>query len=188
MIFKKCGCYLYISVVSFPLIPHHLPSTCHCLPLCLICRPVSFPWRSCWLSMAIQYQIQRRRPVTWLPVCQTWHWTRYTTWGAQNTPVASFVFHLFIKTDFDWSNRSENFWESVKNIKLNDCTSNEYANSVFLFLLFCLLFFVFLSYYMFGLGSDNWGSLPWGAGRIISRRSHPLSHLKHLGSASPHPR
>lgn len=108
----------------------------------------------------------------------------------QNTPVASFVFHLFIKTDFDWSNRSENFWESVKNIKLNDCTSNEYANSVFLFLLFCLLFLFFLSYYfLFGLGSDNWGSLPWGAGRrIISRRSHPLSHLKHLRSASPHPR
>lgn len=97
---KKCGSDSHISVV-FP--PSLRPVTSLHLWLS-ICRPVSFLWRSCWLCMATQCQIQRRRPVTCQPACQAWHWTRWdTTW---ETPAHMWgLIHNFYFTlkYSDWS-------------------------------------------------------------------------------------
>ena len=62
-------------------------------------RPVSFLWRSCWLCMDIQCQIQRRRPVKWLPACRAWHWTRWDR--TQTTPAQTRC--LILIQGFVWS-------------------------------------------------------------------------------------
>lgn len=68
-----------LSTPSSPLNPSVTP-----------CRLLSFLWRSCWLCTATQCPIRRKIPVTQLPACPTWSWTRWDIYIKNKTATPKY--------------------------------------------------------------------------------------------------